>query len=338
MFGDPDLNRRALLTGATALISISAAIERGSSTALAQSGGAAVDTLNHWRELGRLTQQSIKLGVSVPRMSARIDTTDDRDFSQMMPAIVDLIASLEAHIARAPARDLEIDALIAQASDLLRRVHQAERGPPDPRPEGQSIAAQPGRPSFESLKAGYRDVFEGCTVREAHRATVDWYVSKLADTPLQARWYAVAQEACCPWYFIAITHAMEGSFNFQSHLHNGDPLRERTVNVPIGRPKTWNPPSSWEASAFDAMSFDGFVDVADWTLERMLYRWESYNGFRSRQNGINTPYLWSFSNQYARGKFIADNVWDPNAVSKQCGAAVMLKVLVERKLVLLPAS
>ena len=50
MFGDPDLNRRALLTGATALISISAAIERGSSTALAQSGGAAVDTLNHWRE------------------------------------------------------------------------------------------------------------------------------------------------------------------------------------------------------------------------------------------------------------------------------------------------
>ena len=337
MFRVADLNRRALLAGAAALISYPAAIERGSSRAFAQSGGVAADTLDHWRELGRLTQQSVKLGVSVPRMAAHINTMGDRDFIQIMPATVDLIASLEAHVARAQTRDAEIDALIAKACDLLRRVHQAERAPPDPRPEGLSIAAQPGRPSFESLKAGYRELFESSTVRDAHRATVDWYLSKLSDSPLQARWYEVAQEACCPWYFVAITHAMEGSFNFQSHLHNGDPLRERTVNVPQGRPKTWNPPSSWEASAFDALSFDGFVDVSDWTLERMLYRWESYNGFRSRQNGINTPYLWSFSNHYSRGKYIADNVWDPNAVSKQCGAAVMLKVLVERKLAVLPA-
>ena len=72
-------------------------------------------------------------------------------------------------------------------------------------------------------------------------------------------------------------------------------------------------------------------------LERMLYRWESYNGFRSWRNGINTPHLWSFSNHYAKGKFIADNVWDPNVVSKQCGAAVLLRVLVDRKLIRLEA-
>ena len=85
------------------------------------------------------------------------------------------------------------------------------------------------------------------------------------------------------------------------------------------------------------MRFDGFQDLKDWSLERMLYRWESYNGFRSRRNGINTPYLWSFSNNYAKGKFVADNVWDPNAVSKQCGAAVLLRVLVDRKLIRLDA-
>ena len=37
------------------------------------------------------------------------------------------------------------------------------------------------------------------------------------------------------------------------------------------------------------------------------------------------------------GKFVADNVWDANAVSKQCGAAVMLKALLERGGAVLPA-
>jgi lysozyme family protein len=70
----------------------------------------------------------------------------------------------------------------------------------------------------------------------------------------------------------------------------------------------------------------------------MLYRWEAYNGFRSRTlHNINTPYLWSFSNHYSKGKFVADNVWDGNAVSKQCGAAVMLKVAVDGGIAHLPA-
>ena len=36
-------------------------------------------------------------------------------------------------------------------------------------------------------------------------------------------------------------------------------------------------------------------------------------------------------------KFVADNKWDPNAVSKQCGAAVMLKALVEGGFISQPA-
>jgi lysozyme family protein len=70
----------------------------------------------------------------------------------------------------------------------------------------------------------------------------------------------------------------------------------------------------------------------------MLYRWEAYNGWRSRLlYKINTPYLWSFSNHYTRGKFVADNVWDGNAVSQQCGAAVMLKMIVQSGVVAQPA-
>jgi lysozyme family protein len=43
---------------------------------------------------------------------------------------------------------------------------------------------------------------------------------------------------------------------------------------------------------------------------------------------VPTPYLWSFSSLYEKGKFVADGVFDPAAVSKQCGAAVMLKAVL----------
>ena len=130
---------------------------------------------------------------------------------------------------------------------------------------------------------------------------------------------------------------LECSFNFRAHLHNGDPLKSKTVQVPKNRPAPWNPPSDWVSSAKDSLAYEKFVDLEDWSLPRMLFRWEAYNGFRSRANGINTPYLWSFSNHYTRGKFVADNVWDANAVSKQCGAAVMLKALLARGGAVLPA-
>jgi lysozyme family protein len=35
----------------------------------------------------------------------------------------------------------------------------------------------------------------------------------------------------------------------------------------------------------------------------------------------------SFSNLYSKGKFVQDGHFDPNAVSKQCGAALMLKAV-----------
>ena len=60
----------------------------------------------------------------------------------------------------------------------------------------------------------------------------------------------------------------------------------------------------------------------------MLYQLERYNGFGYRKRGLVTPYLWSFSNLYIKGKFVADGHFDPNAVSKQCGAALMLKAVL----------
>jgi lysozyme family protein len=51
-----------------------------------------------------------------------------------------------------------------------------------------------------------------------------------------------------------------------------------------------------------------------------------------------TPYLWSFTNHYTKGKFVADGKFDANAVSKQCGAAAILKLMLTSKDLEIPAG
>jgi lysozyme family protein len=141
-----------------------------------------------------------------------------------------------------------------------------------------------------------------------------------------------------PWYFIGCIHALEGGFDFNTHMFNGDPLTARTVHVPKGQPAAApaNGASyTWEESATAAMRFKGFDQDTDWSLPRLLYRWERYNGFGYRRQGVPTPYLWSFSTLYDKGRFVADHEFDPNARSKQAGAATMVKGLVEQGVVTL---
>jgi lysozyme family protein len=303
-------------------VATSPSISFGQGTPTVPAGGA------YWRELATLSTDAVRLGIPAPRLSAQVDSRRAEDFLQLMPAAVDLIDSITASAGLTPSS--EANSLLIRSSDLLQRMTAEERNQSDQRPAGQSLTAMPGRPSFDSIKDDYRRLFDTVRVRDQYATQVRWYVSKLEEPKNRRLWYEVAKEACCPWYFVGIIHALECSFNFRAHLHNGDPIDRRTVQVPANRPAVWNPPTDWITSAVDAVEYDGFAGQTDWSLERTLYRWESYNGFRSRRNGINTPYLWSFSNHYSKGKFVADNVWDPNAVSKQCGAAVILRGLVDK--------
>src|SRR4030095_4461647 len=137
----------------------------------------------------------------------------------------------------------------------------------------------------------------------------------------------VANAPSVPWYVIGIIHEMEGGLNFSTHLHNGDPLTARTVQVPAGRPPTGGRPLPVEESAIDALTLEAFHSVKLWTIERIAYQLEAYNGwgYRSRNTGVNTPYLWSATSNYRKGKFVRDGVFDPNAVSGQIGAMALLR-------------
>lgn len=181
---------------------------------------------------------------------------------------------------------------------------------------------------YASLKAEYSRKFRSLVVRPQYADTANWHLDMMRKS--RDRYARVEKVTGVPWHFIAATHALEASFNFRAHLHNGDfPLTARTRQVPAGRPSQWLPPSDWESSAKDALRLLGFTGQTDWSLERTLYRLEAYNGLGYRGLGVPTPYLWSFSNHYDRGKFVADGKFSRTAKSQQCGAAVMLKLLTD---------
>lgn len=131
-----------------------------------------------------------------------------------------------------------------------------------------------------------------------------------------------------PWYVVAIIHSMECSLNFKCHLHNGDPLTQKTSHVPAGRPLTGNPPFSWQDSAIDALKMKKLDKVTDWSIPSILGILEAYNGMGYAKRGVLSPYLWSGSSNYVKGKYVADGHYDPEAISSQIGAAVLLKLII----------
>lgn len=179
------------------------------------------------------------------------------------------------------------------------------------------------------LTKQYQLFYESCLIRPDRAAAVGEIVAKLRQNT--RRYEAVGKTLGVPWYVVGIIHSLEAGMNFDRHLHNGDPLSERTTRIPAGRPKTGNPPFTWEASASDALGGQGFGTWKDWSIPAILFKLEEYNGFgyRNRNPPLNSPYLWSFSNHYTRGKYVADGSFSSTAASTQCGAGVLLKRLLD---------
>lgn len=197
--------------------------------------------------------------------------------------------------------------------------------PPDPVKPPAVLPAVVTSKKYSQLQAEYEAEWANCQIRPEKQANVDAALAKLRAHQAEYE-QAAAPFNGMPWQFIGIIHGMETGFRMDRHFHNGDPLTARTIRVPSGRP-LGTPPFTWQASARDAMVQKGFDTVTDWSVPHTLYLWETYNGFGYRFKGLRTPYLWSFSNLYSKGRYVADSVFDPNSVSKQCGAAVMLKAL-----------
>lgn len=54
---------------------------------------------------------------------------------------------------------------------------------------------------------------------------------------------------------------------------------------------------------------------------------ELYNGLGYFRKGLPSPYVWSGTDQYKRGKYVADGVFDPNVIDKQLGCAGLVMAM-----------
>lgn len=182
--------------------------------------------------------------------------------------------------------------------------------------------------SFSATQAGYAKLWLSASIAQPKLGAVDKAAKRIIAA--KARYLPVEKAAGVPWYFIGALHYRESNLNFTKHLHNGDPLSARTVRVPAGHPKTGSPPFAWEASAIDALKLKSLHKIRDWTVERMLYEAERFNGFGYMgRKGHNSPYVWGGTCHQTPGKYVADGKFNAKHVDSQLGVAAILKRIVE---------
>jgi lysozyme family protein len=190
-------------------------------------------------------------------------------------------------------------------------------------------------PNVDASKKHLSDLFNSVIIRETRKASAKYYADKCIEN--RTKYESAGAPLGVPWYVVAVIDALENTFG-NGWLANGDPLTGPTVRVPAGLGRGENFPISWARGAELSMKKDELDKVTDWTLGNLLYRVMLYNGTGYISKEIETPYLWSFCTHYTKGKYVRDGVFDSNAVSEQCGAAVILWELERRGIIAIPRA
>jgi lysozyme family protein len=225
----------------------------------------------------------------------------------------------------------------AEAPPQHERLHREavsendfeDEGPKDPPPKPAPVPSDVVPTVSGGWSENYRQLWGAMTIQPEWQKSATAIAQKIIAH--QARYAAAVSATKVPWWFVAVLHTMECSLRFDQHLHNGDPLTARTTRIPSNRPPSGAPPFTWEASARDAIACQRLDAITDWSLESALFHWHRYNGINNeyKRRGIPTPYLWSGSQHYRKGKYVADGMFNADAVSAQVGAAVLLRSLID---------
>lgn len=151
---------------------------------------------------------------------------------------------------------------------------------------------------------------------------------RLVAPAAKARYLAISARTGVPWFFIAVVHERESTQNWSRSLAQGDPWNQKSMHVPKGR----GPFASFEDAAIDALkNCPPFAAKnTDWSVGGLLTMLEQYNGLGYCNRGIPSPYIWSGTDQYIKGKYIADGKFDPNVVDKQLGCAGLILEMMKQ--------
>jgi lysozyme family protein len=160
---------------------------------------------------------------------------------------------------------------------------------------------------------------------------------RLAAPSAKARYLKIAEATGVPWFVVAVIHEREASQRWDRQLGQGDPLNQVSTHVPKGRGPFFNhdddPPLQ---DAFYRGALDALIDCApyaarwkDWSPGGTMTLLEQYNGLGYAARGLPSPYIWSGTDQYRAGKYVADHVFDPNVVDSQLGCAGLILAMIQ---------
>lgn len=178
-----------------------------------------------------------------------------------------------------------------------------------------------GMTDLTKLKAANLVRWTACHVQPEWLRVLDTVSHRLVNA--KSRYENVRSASGVPWPVIAVIHQRESSQSWTASLAQGDPWSHVSIHVPRGR----GPFTSWELAAEDALEHCApFASRwEDWSIGGALTVLESYNGLGYANRGRPSPYVWSATNQYLSGKYIADGHYDPHAVDHQTGCAALLQ-------------
>ena len=176
---------------------------------------------------------------------------------------------------------------------------------------------------YELLREEY--AHNWATMKPLRQAAADKVAADLLNSIVQSRYERVRVLTGVPVLFTGPVHMREASLNFRTYLGNGDPLNQVTTHVPQGR----GPFKLWEDGAVDAFKLQRLEKVPNWSVPRLLFEQEGYNGWGYRGRGMVSPYLWAGTNIYSGGKYTSDGNFDPKAFDMQLGTAIVMKTMID---------
>ena len=137
-----------------------------------------------------------------------------------------------------------------------------------------------------------------------------------------------------PWWFIGIVAEREygGPPHWDKQLGQGDPLDQVSRNDPAGRgPFLDHPGDDFDNNAWLRCALDALIDCSphaahwpDWTPGGTMTIFEEYNGLGYAMKGVPSAYVWSGTDQYVAGKYVADHVYRNDVKDVQEGCAPIL--------------
>lgn len=202
---------------------------------------------------------------------------------------------------------------------------------------GSSPIKEPA-PFRHTPKTHHEKLWDSVEIKGSQVFRIDKRIAQYIDN--KDRYVAIEKmrSGGVPSAVIFTLHGRESTWSFKKHLHEGSPLTDRTKWIPKGRPKA--PPSNgsvytFEESAEDVLYKLKDLESVDWTkCNNALYTIEKYNGlgYLKYHKDVLSPYLWSGTNHYISGKYVADGRFSKTAVDRQLGTCAILKRMSQRNI------